>query len=101
VLLSKPFEKDRTELGPGAYDPYPPKDTRLGITIKSRVPELSPGMNPGFLDLPTFMGTGPGVPLGIRKFQNINSDSPGPIYGYVFFTLTGTLDHPIHLLIRH
>jgi hypothetical protein len=80
LLLSRHLPKDKRQPGPGAYDPTAIKDTRVGIILKSRIPPLEPEIQPGYVDLPSFIGTGPGVPLGIRKFEILNSDSPGPIY---------------------
>lgn len=50
--------------------------------MKSRIPPIGEfDESPDFVDLPPLIGSGPGVSMGIRKFETLNTDSPGPIYG--------------------
>ncbi|CAL8072948.1 unnamed protein product [Orchesella dallaii] len=80
LILSRRYPRDRSEPGPGKYDPKDLNDTRLGITVKSRIPPIGQQESPGFLELPDTMGDGPAFSFGLKNFMVMTDQSPGPIY---------------------
>lgn len=81
LIISSRIPDKKLEPGPGEYDPNEMRDTRVGISIKSRIPEAKDNeKSPGFLKLPGTIDGGKGFSFGIKNFMEMKDQSPGPIY---------------------
>lgn len=81
LIVSSRIPIKKHEPGPGEYDPKDRNDTRIGITMKSRLPFAGDNeKSPDFYNIAQGIGNAGGYTFGIKNFMDRKDQSPGPIY---------------------